>query len=63
MNGGTTAAPSYFNSIGALPTKNWSSGYFETAENISGEAIKNTILLRRQDAMHVPVRCKRIGWS
>lgn len=57
---GTTAAPSYYNSIGGLPTMNWNRGHFETVENISGKVIKDTILAEKTGCYACPVRCKRM---
>jgi len=43
---GTAAMTKICNSFGALPTRNFSSGQFEGAENISGEVMRQTLLTR-----------------
>ena len=47
------------NRDGGLPTRNWSSGFFEQAEAISGERMSGTILKRRETCFGCVVRCKR----
>ncbi len=49
------------NKIGALPTRNLTSARFEGAENISGEAIAETMLARRVACSHCPVACIHIA--
>ncbi len=43
---GTAAMTSMCNHFGALPTRNFSSGEFEAAENISGEYMRDRLLAR-----------------
>ncbi len=43
---GTQAMPQMANGLGALPTRNFSSGVFEGVENISGEAMRDLLLQR-----------------
>jgi aldehyde:ferredoxin oxidoreductase len=45
---------------GGLPTRNWSSGTFEGAEAISGQAMHDTILKERDTCFGCVVRCKRV---
>jgi aldehyde:ferredoxin oxidoreductase len=45
---------------GGLPTRNWSSGTFEGAEAISGQAMHDTILKERETCYGCVVRCKRV---
>jgi aldehyde:ferredoxin oxidoreductase len=45
---------------GGLPTRNWSSGTFEGAEDISGQRMSDTILKRRDTCFACVVRCKRV---
>ena len=45
---------------GGLPTRNWSSGVFEGAEAISGQAMTTTILKERDTCFACVVRCKRV---
>jgi aldehyde:ferredoxin oxidoreductase len=44
---------------GILPTRNFQEGRFEGAENISGEAMEETILQGPKGCYSCPVRCKR----
>lgn len=48
------------NENGQLPTRNFQTGHFEEAENISGEQMKESFLLREEACFACPVRCKRI---
>ncbi len=48
------------NKAGGLPTHNWDSGYFATAEAISGERMADTILKQRESCYACTVRCKRV---
>jgi aldehyde:ferredoxin oxidoreductase len=47
------------NAAGILPTRNFRRGSFEKAEDISGETMKDTILVGRGSCYGCPVRCKR----
>lgn len=57
---GTTAGISAVNSAGALPTNNWTTGYFPGADRISGKAMNETILTGRKGCFACPIRCKRV---
>ncbi len=46
--------------VGGLPTHNWDSGVFEGAEEISGERMYETILLKNDTCYACAVRCKRV---
>ncbi len=48
------------NRAGGLPTRNWSSGYFEEAKAISGQTMYDTILKERDTCYACVVRCKRV---
>jgi aldehyde:ferredoxin oxidoreductase len=48
------------NKGGGLPTRNWSSGTFEGAEDISGQRMADTILKKRDTCFACVVRCKRV---
>ncbi len=48
------------NRAGGLPTRNWSSGFFEQAEALSGERMAETILKERHTCFGCVVRCKRV---
>ena len=45
---------------GILPTKNFRSGVFEGADEISGQTMAKTILIDREACPRCPVACKRI---
>ena len=46
--------------VGGLPTRNWASGTFEHAEEISGERMAETILIKNDTCYACAVRCKRV---
>jgi aldehyde:ferredoxin oxidoreductase len=49
------------NELQSLPTRNLESGYFERAEEISGEAFAETLLARRIACNHCPTACIHIS--
>jgi aldehyde:ferredoxin oxidoreductase len=57
---GTASVVAFQNSIGTLPTYNYSSGYFEKADDISGEKMADTILKKNDTCFACTVRCKRV---
>ena len=54
---GTAENVAALNAIGALPTRNFSSGRFEKADEISGERLVETVLARRVACSGCPVAC------
>jgi len=56
---GTAAGVTAFNRKGTLPTTNFQRGSIDGVENISGQAMKDTILVRRRSCFACPVQCKR----
>ncbi len=48
------------NEYGALPTRNFQDGRFEGAEKISGEAMRDTVLVGTEGCYACPIRCKRV---
>ncbi len=56
---GTARGVMPLNAGGILPTRNFTTGTFEKAEAISGEAMRDTILVGRGTCHGCPVRCKR----
>ena len=48
------------NETGQLPTRNFQTGYFEGAENISGQRMRDTVLVRGEACYACSVRCKRV---
>jgi aldehyde:ferredoxin oxidoreductase len=57
---GTAATVMANNSVGGLPTRNWTSGYMATAEQIDGVTLYDTILKERDTCYSCSVRCKRV---
>ena len=57
---GTASGVDALQDLGALPTRNWSSGVFEDWENIWGQTISDTILKERDTCYGCIVRCKRV---
>ena len=57
---GTAVVVLYNNTIGTLPTRNYSEGQFEDADPISGEKMAETILKERDTCYACVVRCKRV---
>ena len=57
---GTAALLTSQDSVGGLPTNNWSSGTLENAEAIGGERMLETILKTTDSCYACAVRCKRV---
>ncbi|MEL7650206.1 MAG: aldehyde ferredoxin oxidoreductase family protein [Sedimentibacter sp.] len=57
---GTAASVTSNEKAGVLPTRNFRDGSFEGAEKISGEAMAETILKKREGCFSCPIRCKRV---
>jgi len=57
---GTAAAVKSNDKAGILPTRNFRQGTFEGADKISGEALTDTILKKREGCFACPIRCKRV---
>lgn len=57
---GTPGGIAAVNSSGALPTNNWTTGFFANAERISGKFMNETILKDRKGCFSCPIRCKRV---
>jgi len=57
---GTAVVVMFQNTIGSLPTRNYTEGQFEDAEAISGETMSDTILKDRETCHACIVRCKRV---
>jgi aldehyde:ferredoxin oxidoreductase len=57
---GTASVLNYQNTSGGLPTRNYSSGTFELAEDLSGETMSETILKGNDTCYACVVRCKRV---
>lgn len=57
---GTSALVNLINESGILPTKNFEYGVYEYAEEISGENLRDKILISRRTCYNCPVACKRV---
>lgn len=57
---GTSGGLLGLDEAGGLPTRNFREGTFEGAEAISGQRMRDTILINRKGCYACPVRCKRV---
>jgi len=57
---GTAGIVMGLNAAGGLPTRNFRQGSFEDAEQISGETLRDTLLVGRESCFACPIRCKRV---
>jgi aldehyde:ferredoxin oxidoreductase len=58
---GTQILVNILNQTGALPTRNWKDGgYFENAEDISGEALTEKYLVRNKGCFGCSIGCGRV---
>lgn len=57
---GTTGIVLGNNAAGGLPTRNFREGTFEGAADISGQMMRDTILIEREGCYACPIRCKRV---
>ncbi|MDQ0340381.1 aldehyde:ferredoxin oxidoreductase [Caldalkalibacillus uzonensis] len=55
---GTNVLMNIINEVGALPAKNSKETYFETADEISGETVRNELLVSDPTCHACPVACK-----
>ncbi|MFX1502730.1 MAG: aldehyde ferredoxin oxidoreductase family protein [Promethearchaeota archaeon] len=46
---------------GGLPTRNWQTGIFKSADDINGTAINDTILIDRKPCFACPIACGRLS--
>ena len=56
---GTGRVVAALNEAGGLPTQNFQLGSIDNADKITGEAMTNTILVKRRSCFACPVQCKR----
>ncbi|MFC2032813.1 aldehyde ferredoxin oxidoreductase family protein [Chloroflexota bacterium] len=56
---GTAYFTEVVNWQGGLPTRNFQTGSFDRADRISGEAMRDSILVKRRSCFACPVQCKR----
>jgi aldehyde:ferredoxin oxidoreductase len=57
---GTAVVVLFNNTMGTLPTRNYTEGQFESCEPISGEKMAETILKERDTCYACVVKCKRV---
>jgi aldehyde:ferredoxin oxidoreductase len=57
---GTATVVLFQNTIGSLPTRNYTEGQFESCEDISGTRMVETILKKRETCYACVVKCKRV---
>ncbi len=57
---GTAVVVLFNNTIGSLPTRNYTEGQFEDCEPISGEKMAETVLKERDTCYACVVKCKRV---
>jgi aldehyde:ferredoxin oxidoreductase len=57
---GTATVVLFQNTIGSLPTRNYTEGQFESCDDISGARMVETILKERDTCFACVVRCKRV---
>ncbi|MCL4534721.1 MAG: aldehyde ferredoxin oxidoreductase family protein [Bacteroidetes bacterium] len=57
---GTDGGLAYQQSTGGLPTRNWTSGVFESFDNLAGDTMTHTILKERDSCFACATRCKRV---
>lgn len=57
---GTAAGVPGLNAGGGLPTRNFRQGQFEGYEKISGQTMRDTILIGRESCYACPIHCKRV---
>lgn len=57
---GTASGVTYLSKAGHLPTWNFQAGHFDGDEKISGQTMRDTILIERDTCAACVVRCKRV---
>jgi aldehyde:ferredoxin oxidoreductase len=58
---GTATMVDLVNVKGGIPTRNWQTGVFENSERINGQAINDSILVKRKPCFACPIHCGRIA--
>lgn len=56
---GSAGLVSTANASGVLPTRNFNKGMWEKADDISGETLADTLLVRNSGCISCPIRCER----
>lgn len=57
---GTPVLVNIVNNIGSFPTRNWQESYFETADKISGETLKENHIVKQGFCHRCPIGCGRV---
>lgn len=57
---GTAVLVNIINNTGSFPTKNWQESYFEAADDISGETMRDTSLVKQSFCHRCPIGCGRV---
>ena len=57
---GTISVLNAYYEAGWLPTKNWTTGYFEGGKNLNAETLNSTILKGRNHCYACPIYCKTV---
>ncbi len=57
---GTPILVNVINGVGSFPTRNFQEGVFEGAEEISGETLKDDLLIRNKACNGCPIGCGRV---
>ncbi|MFW5904353.1 MAG: aldehyde ferredoxin oxidoreductase family protein [Candidatus Saliniplasma sp.] len=58
---GTPVLVNVINGVGSFPTRNFQEGVFEGAEEISGETLKDDLLIRNKACNGCPIGCGRVS--
>ncbi|MFV0480784.1 MAG: aldehyde ferredoxin oxidoreductase family protein [Campylobacteraceae bacterium] len=57
---GTAVLVNIINSVGSFPTKNWQESEYALAEDVSGEKMKETVLVKNSYCHHCTIGCGRV---
>lgn len=57
---GTAVLVNIINNVGSLPTKNWQESYYAKADDISGETLADTYLVKPSACHRCPIACGRV---
>lgn len=57
---GTAVLVNIVNNIGSFPTKNWQESYYEKGDDISGETLVDTYLVKNSACHRCPIACGRV---
>lgn len=57
---GTAVLVNIINSTGSLPTRNWQESYYDKADDISGETLKDNHLVKQGFCHRCPIGCGRV---